>query len=180
MRESYDYNSITPGKLTDITDIKILICYILFGVNSPMSKENIIQILCENELADYFDASTAIADLIDNHSLAQTEDGMIRITGKGRNAASELEISLPLSVREKATAQAIKLLARSKTESENEVNIEKCDNGYYVNCKMTDGKDEMFNLRLYVSDDLQAQKVKEKFLDDPAQLYLTIVNGLLK
>lgn len=45
---------------------------------------------------------------------------------------------------------------------------------------MTDGKDEMFNLRLYVSDDLQAQKVKEKFLDDPAQLYLTIVNGLLK
>lgn len=180
MGKNFSFGDITPGKLIDITDIKILICYILLGVKTSLSKESIIEVLCGEDLADYFDASVAVAELVEMGQLYEEENGEVRLTIKGKNAASELESRLSLTVREKAMTQALKLLARSKSEAENEVKIEKNGDAWQITFCISDGMDDMLNLKLYVSDEMQAEKLKESFLENPSKLYTSVMDALLK
>ena len=45
---------IEPGGLRTKNDIRIMVCYILNSVKAPLSKENILNILQEKGLANYF------------------------------------------------------------------------------------------------------------------------------
>lgn len=179
MRKDFSFDNITPGKLTNITDIKILLCYIMQDAKTPLSKESIIEILCGNDLADYFDVSVSIEELIENGCLKSDENSFITISPKGIRLAKTLETALPLSVREKATEQALKITARTRAEAQNEVTIEKENDNFFVTFKINDGTDEMLNLKLYVSDEIQAQRLKEQFLNAPTKLYSGIIDSLL-
>lgn len=45
---------VAPGGLRSKSDIRILICYILKSVGAPLSGEDIIRILQEKSLANYY------------------------------------------------------------------------------------------------------------------------------
>ena len=50
---------VAPGGLRSKSDIRILICYMLKSVNAPLSGDDIIKVLQEKSLANYFEASDA-------------------------------------------------------------------------------------------------------------------------
>lgn len=168
---------VAPGGLTDKNDIKLLICYVLSGIDNSLSKDDIISILKDNSLANYFEASDAFSDLISKGLIyiENDNDKLYTVTKEGKMIAKQLDISLPISVREKALKAALNILAKAKIQKENTVTIEKNDLGYLVNCNISGGNFNLMSLSLYVPDIMQANMVKDNFHKDPEILYSTML-----
>ncbi|MBR4888127.1 MAG: DUF4364 family protein [Clostridia bacterium] len=160
------------GGLRTKNDIKILICYMLCTLDAPFSKEDVVQVLQEQALANYFEINDAFSSLEEMNNIEKDEDtGDYTPTATGRQISESLYAVLPLSVREKAIQAAMQLRAQAKIERENTVEIERTDNGYNVICHVSGGNVELMQFTLYVPDLYQARMVKRNFHKDPVSIY---------
>ena len=64
MKNTNNPDPFVPGMLTNLTDIKILLCYLLNSVGDAMDKEQMIDMIFENEIAEYFDIRAAEMQLV--------------------------------------------------------------------------------------------------------------------
>ncbi len=170
---------VEPGGLHTSGDIKILICYLLGAVNSPLPRHWIDQVFLEHSLANYFDVADAIGDLLENGSierLAEEQEETYALTEQGRSSAALLETTLPFTVREKAVKSATRLMAKRRNEQENRVSVEKVAGGYMVSCSVLDRDLELMTLRLLVSDEMQVELIKETFLQSPIRVYQAVLS----
>ncbi len=168
---------VEPGGLRSKTQIKLLVNYLVASIREPISTSTIVEALQIHGLANYFEVTQAIDDLIENGNLSES-DGMLYITPKGVIALGELSEELPNSVKETALADAMKLILLEKRESENTVDIKKTENGYFVTFKVMHKDLPLMELTVYAADLEQAEQLKSNFLKDPAHVYSTISASL--
>ena len=169
---------VAPGGLRSKSDIRILICYILKSVGAPLSGEDIIRILQEKSLANYFEANDALSALTALGNIGRDEDGNYKLEPQGSSVAENLDVLLPLSVRDKAVAAAMAMLASAKVERENTVTTTRTENGYNVTCHISGGDMELMSLTVYVPDLYQARVVKKNFHRDPQRVYNLLLAAL--
>lgn len=169
---------IAPGGLRSKSDIRILICYILKSVPAPLSGEDIIRILQEKALANYFEANDALSALVSLGNIRREEDGTYTLEPQGESVADSLDVLLPLSVRDKAVEAAMTMLSSAKVERENLVTTQRLDNGYNVTCHISGGDMELMKLSVYVPDLYQARVVKKNFHRDPQRVYNLLLAAL--
>lgn len=164
---------VQPGGLRSKDQIRILICYLLSSVGAPLSKEDIVNIMQENSLANYFEVTDSLSELIEKGMIVTQPDNpkLCTASDTARGVANQLDNMLPLSVREQAVSAAINLLAKAKRERENKVDIVKTDNGYNVECHISGGDMDLMSFTLYVPDLFQARMVKENFHREPENVY---------
>ncbi len=180
---------VSLGGLRSKNDIKLLICYMLFSVAQPLSKDEVLSALQEKGLANYFEINDAFSDLLSNGNIQPDENNPSKfvITEAGKLIATQLDSALPISVREKALEATLSLLAKIKRESENTVTIRKEPAGYSVQCNISGGEGvDLLDISLVVPDNMQAELVKKNFQADPDLIYactlalLTRDAGLIK
>ncbi|MBR2406888.1 MAG: DUF4364 family protein [Clostridia bacterium] len=166
---------VEPGGLHSHNEIKILICYMLNGVHEPLSRTVVLDILSGDGMANFFDASAAIDDLVKRGNLTEDDNGLLTVTEAGRHAAATLADMIPFTLRERSVTAGLRLLARQHSERDNRAEIAPCENGgWVVSCSV--GKDApLFRFELLVGDELQAQQVRDRFLDDPLLLYQSVI-----
>lgn len=174
---------VNLGGLRSKNDIKLLICYMLTSVGEPLSKDEVVSVLQENGLANYFEINDAFSALIGSNNIAPAADADSKyvITESGKLIATQLDTALPITIREKTLAAAIDLLAKVKRETENTVTIEEKTNECYVSCTVSggDGRD-LLNITLFVPDFKQASLVKRNFQKDPNLVYSCMLALLTK
>lgn len=170
---------IEPGGLRNTKEIRILICYLLVSIDAPLRKEDIIAILQENGLANYFEITTALSDLADKGSII-TDNGLCAAGESARLIAKQLDGSIPTAVRERTMAAALKLLAQVKRERENTVDITQTAHGCQVTCHISGGDMELMSVSLYVPDLQQASVVKRNFHDNPNMIYQAMLAVLTR
>lgn len=173
---------VEPGGLRTKNEIRILICYLLSSVDAPLSKADIVSIIQDNGLANYFEVANALSELTEHGNVITSGENneLCTASGKARMIAKQLDTALPPVVRDKAVAAAIHLLAKTKRERENRVEIEKEERGYRVSCHISGGDTDLMNFTLYVPDMYQAQMVKTQFHNSPETVYrmlLALVTG---
>lgn len=168
---------VEPGGLRSKTQIKVLVNYVVANIKEPVSVSIIIEALQLHGLANYFEVTQAIDDLIENGNLSENE-GMLFITPKGVISIGELSEELPNSVKETALSDAMKLVLLEKRESENTVDIKKTENGYYVTFRIMHKNISLMELTVYAADFEQAEQLKINFLKDPAHVYSTVAASL--
>ena len=166
---------VEPGGLYSSQEIKILICYMLMGAGEPMQRQAVLDIVAGGGMANFFEASAAIDELVRLHNLEETEDGALMVTETGRHAASTLSTMIPYTLRERSVKAALQLLTRIRRERENQVEILKGENGCQVTCRIQDKAVFLLSLTLNVADDLQAKLIKEQFLSQPELLYRSVL-----
>lgn len=166
---------VEPGGLYSSQEIKILICYMLAGVNEPLTRQSVLEILTADGMANFFEAGAAIDDLIRRQNLTEDETGLLHLTAEGRQAASTLSGMIPFTLRERSVKAALKLLTRIRREKENRVTVEKLEHGRLVSCEILDADQPLLTFTLRVADDLQAGLIKERFLEDPTLVYSTLI-----
>ena len=169
---------VAPGGLRSKSDIRILICYLLKSVDAPLSGEDIIRVMQEKALANYFEVNDALSALVSLGNIRREEDGTYVLEPQGKSVADNLDVLLPLSVRDKAIAAAMSMLASAKIERENAVTTTRTDNGYNVSCHISGGDMELMNLTVYVPDLYQARVVKKNFHRDPQRIYSLLLAAL--
>ncbi len=168
---------IEPGGLRSRTHIKILITFMVNKIKEPLKDTLVIEALQIHGLANYFEVSQALDELIDNGILS-TADGFVYITPKGALSVDELSQEIPKSVKETAVADALNLQLLEKRESENTVDIKKTEKGYFVTFRVTHKGDNLMELTVYAADYEQAEQLKHNFLKDPSHVYSTVVTSL--
>ena len=166
---------VEPGGLYSSQEIKILICYMLAGVDEPLPRQSVLEIIAAGGMANFFEAGAAIDELIRLHNLTEGEDGRLYLTEDGRQAASTLSGMIPFTLRERSVQAALKLLTRMRREKENRVKVKKLEHGRLVTCEIQDAGQPLLSFSLRVADDLQAGLIRERFLEDPTLIYSSLI-----
>ena len=166
---------VEPGGLYSSKDIKILICYMLAGTGEPMPRQAVMDVIAGNGMANFFEASAAIDELIRLKNLEEQPDGSLTVTPTGAEAAATLSRSIPYTLRDRSVKASLQLLARIRRERENTVVIEKNGTGCLVACRIGDKTDPLLTLTLNVADELQAKLIRENFLEQPELLYRSVL-----
>ena len=163
---------INPGGMRSKNEIKTLICYLYNSVKENIDKGIVIQAILKQGLANYFETSSAFDDLVTNGNLVPAENGV--------EIAKQLDSILAYSIKEKAYACAVKLLAVKKNEIENKVDIVKNSNGFTVKCSVSGGDMDLMKLDVYAPEMEQALILKKNFLDNPKKAYKIMLALLTK
>lgn len=174
---------VEPGGLRSAEEIKLLICYLLNSLRDPVPRQQLLEIIYGNGMANFFDTGAAADELIRQGHIHETGDGMLRVAESGREIAETLSRNLPFTLRERSVQTALQLLARIRTEKDSSVTVEQQSDGFMVTCCLKEGEKNLLSLSLSTTDALQAAAVKENFLNDPTLLYratLAVLNGQIE
>ncbi len=174
-------SGIEFGGLRSMFNIKLLICYILKSVKVPMTRTQICDAMQKTGLVNFFDLNSALDELLENKVVLEkivADEPHLVVSAIGGYSAAELEKNLLPGIREKAVKTALNIIARTRSEKENDVFIEKTDDGCNVTMQIKAGGDVIMSLTLNVADNLQAEQLKEGFLNAPAELYADIIERL--
>ena len=183
--EQYDAFSVGVefGGLVDTAQIKSLIGYLLREVDTTVSADSLRRVLTEQGLANYFDVSEAISELVRTGIVTQEPDGeqdMLCLTERGRISMRELGTDIPKSVREKAFAAMLSQTIRERNAQQTHIDVEPSGDGFQVTFRMDDAVgDSLLRVRVYAADRVQVERMKTNFLGDPAQFYSGILAALL-
>ncbi len=171
---------VEPGGLRSTREIGILICYMLDQFGKPISREDLIDSIQENGIANYFEVSSAVSELIRLGNLS-SDGNEVAITKNGELVAKQLSSELSSFVRNKALNSVREQMERRINEKENPVVIEKADDGgYYVTVCMTDGTRDLMSLRLLVPERSDAESVKNNFYNNPEKAYSIILATMIQ
>ena len=173
---------VAPGGLRSRSEIGILICYILDYVGKPFSKDDLMELIQENGFANYFEATSAVSELIKNKNIEYSDEAQrnLTITKNGRLIASQLNSSLSLMLRQRASSATATLLKKRKTEHEKPVTISRAEGGgYNINLRITDGIRDLMSLTMFVPDIREANAVKRNFHKNPERLYSVVLAAVI-
>lgn len=174
---------VAPGGLVSKSDIKMLICYMLDVVGSPVSKTMLSNVMQDQEIANYFEVMNAISELIKMGNITETTEGdeeMLSITEQGSSAVELLAMDIPKTVRETAVKSLVHFMTLERNARENEVDITpREDGGFDVSFTLKDHDFPMMELKIYVADREQAETLKHNFVEDPVRIYSSLLAALM-
>ena len=122
---------VKPGGLTDNTQIRILLCY-LVKTAGPVSRDTLQGALLQEQLVNYFEFSDSLADVEKQQLVTLGEDGQYTITPKGATVADTLAYDLPRTVRESAIRAVMQIQRWRHKAAMNRARIEENDGAYEV------------------------------------------------
>lgn len=164
--------------------IRIIICYILKNVESPLSRDNLQSALYDNGIANYFEISQAIDNLLDVGAV-EIIDNTLTLNSKGEQIARDLNDELSLFIKNKAIRAAKLTAVYERRKRENDVTVVKLDDKKYrLDITLLSGlgdsekTDELMKVSVFVTDSLQAETMKTTFLNNPVRLYEKVIEAL--
>ncbi|MBC5582095.1 DUF4364 family protein [Anaerofilum sp. BX8] len=168
---------VRPGGLTTSTEIRILLCYLLKSIGTPLTRQEIENALLGEELVNYFELSDALDKLCALGHL-KLEDGAYQVTASGSDLADTLEGEVPRSVRESAVNAVLTAQQYKRKQAQHKAEVTRTTDGWQVRCTIEDLGEQVFSFELYLPDELTANAVKEKFIADGDTVFRCML-GLL-
>lgn len=178
----------TIGGIRSTEKIKIIICYILVNTKSELTRSDMQSALYDNGIANYFEISQAIDDLLSVGAIeadGEKQDQILNINEKGIQIAKDLNDELSVYIKNKAVRAAGLTAVYKKRKNENDVSVTKVnDKRYRLDVTVHSGldsdgeSDELMKLEIFVTDNLQAQAMMQSFLNNPVKLYEKVIEGL--
>ena len=177
------YISSGMMNLTDTYAIKILVCYFLKQINRPITPEQLIEIVTEDGLINYFIFTEAINQLLEAKTLILEErDGeqYYVLTEMARIGADDFKTMVPRAFREKILTSGLKFFARLKNENDVKISYTEQQKGWSVNVLCTEGGLTLMDLKLYAPDREQAEILGEKIMLNPVDFYGKVLDYALE
>jgi ribosomal protein L14E/L6E/L27E len=174
---------VNPGGLKSRMEIRVLICYILVNSKSPVPLETVKEQLHFDGIANYFETAFAISELEESGAIVSSKDEnnvkLYSATDEAVRVSRELSGNLPYSVRERSLNLTERIIKRRRYERENNVTIETSENGVYITCSAMEKDLTLASVTLLVPDKDTANKIKERFLKNPAETLIKATEALI-
>lgn len=168
---------VKPGGLTTGIEIRILLCYLLNNIKGPASRALLEEALLGEELVNYFVLAEAFGQLA-AQGLVQEDDNALMLTSAGRNVAMTLAQDVPRSVRDTAVRSVIRAQQHAAKQAAHHTKIVQTQNGLKVMCSLGDGAGALFEMALYMPDELTAKEVQDKFIERGDAVYKLVLAAL--
>ncbi len=167
---------VKPGGLTSVTEIRILLCY-LIKTAGPVSKQILENALMQEQLVNYFELNSGLSDL-QEQKLTTLENDVYTITKKGAQVSEDLCWDLPRSVRESAANAVLRMQKFQRMAAENQAEIAQTENGYDVRCRIQEHGHDLLSLTISMPDIITAEKVRNSFIKNGSIIYSMFVEEL--
>lgn len=177
MPEHAFIGGVKPGGLTTDTEIKILICYLIKSAPCALSQKDIEDALLNAELVNYFELTSALVQLCEAGHIKE-ENGVYSLCRTGESFADILSGDLPGTVRERALDAVIKAQRFNAREKQHSAKISPYGEGFLLECEITELGKTIFKLQLAMPDIETAQKAKELFIENGADVFTLCLAGL--
>ena len=161
-------NAITAGVrvggLTDRTEIKILLCYLLAELKQPITQNQLIECVCGQELVNYFEMQSALQHLLDNNFIKEDENGF-SIMPEGKDIARQLESVVSSTVKRYAYTMAVNILQYEALKKQHKVTVSPVDGGgYNLHCSIEDDDFTIFSIDILMPDEKSAEYAGQQFI----------------
>ena len=155
---------VRVGGLTDRTEIKILLCYLLAELKQPITQNQLIECVCGQELVNYFEMQSALQHLLDNNFIKEDEKGF-SIMPEGREIAQQLESVVSSTVKRYAYTMAVNILQYEALKKQHKISITPVEGGgFNLHCSIEDNDFTIFSMDILMPDEKSAQYAGEQFI----------------
>lgn len=155
---------VRVGGLTDRTEIKILLCYLLAELKQPITQNQLIECVCGQELVNYFEMQSALQHLLDNNFIKEDENGY-SILPEGKEIAAQLESVVSTTVKRYAYTMAVNILQYEALKKQHKISISPVDGGgYNLHCSIEDDSFIIFSMDISMPDEESAKFAGEQFI----------------
>lgn len=168
---------VKPGGLTDDTQIRILLCY-LIKTAGPLNRDTLQGALLQEQLVNYFEFADALADVEKQKLVLLDAEGQYTITEKGSTVADTLAYDLPRTVRESAIRAVMQIQSWRHKAAMNRAHIEEEQGEFTVWCAIGDLGSDVFRLQLAMPDKLTAETIKNNFTAHGSEIYSKVMDML--
>ncbi|MGD9559671.1 MAG: DUF4364 family protein, partial [Oscillospiraceae bacterium] len=168
---------VKPGGLTSPTDIRILICYLLSHIGTPISRQQLEDVLLGESLVNYFVMADSLSQL-EAQGLVTLDDTGYHITASGRTVGETLADELPRTIRELAVRGLIRAQQYQAMQAAHQAEVVQTDKGTFVRCLIGDEGGPLFRMELYMPDALTAEAVREQFVTGGDTVYKLVLAAL--
>ena len=162
-----------PGSISNIYEIKVLICHLIKEKKNSLTKEILNEVFQINNTMNYFNFCSALAELIETHHIKKTSDGKLQLTKIGADTATLFNKELPYSTVNK-TLNTLKQLIKQKNQN-TKTSIKQQSDGYTIKLTLTETNSNLLELELFCTTKNEAQKFKQKLDNNTADVYKAIL-----
>lgn len=178
---------IERGGLTTDYEIRILICWLLSRIKTPVNSSLLSGALLVEGLVNYFEVTKAITLLLDSgHIKIETDkaandskDERLVLTELGAKTAESFYKNVPRSVRDKSLDAVGQYVLQERFARENKAEIISTDDGFRLELSLNDVGNDLMRISLYAPTREICEKMRDKFCSDPTELYRTVISSLL-
>ena len=155
---------VRVGGLTDRTEIKILLCYLLAELKQPITQNQLIECVCGQELVNYFEMQSALQHLLDNNFIKEDEKGF-SILPEGKDIARQLESVVSSTVKRYAYTMAVNILQYEALKKQHKIAITEVEGGgYNLHCSIEDNNFTIFSMDIVMPDEKSAEYAGQQFI----------------
>lgn len=173
-----------PGGLSETYEAKILLCYLLRHVPSPLTYKQLLEAATQDDLINYFLFSDALKSLLSNGQIAVLphEDGDDRyvLTEEGGQGADQFQTYVPRALRDRIVEAAVRMLARIRREREVICELIPLEDGFHVHCRLLDLGSDLLDVKIFAPDKPQADLIRRKLLGNPSAFYGKLMDFCLE
>ncbi len=165
----------TPGSLSNLYEIKVLICNVLKTTKQPLTQDQLNKIFQLNKTINYFNFCVAINELINSKHISKNDDGVLNLTKIGDQTAEELIKIVPKTTLKK-TLNTLQILIQQEREDKNrKIKIKKQNDGFIVKLVLEETGSNLIDLELFCPTHEEALKFKSELKLKTTEIYKTIL-----
>jgi len=163
------------GVITDVTEAKLLILYILKYCGTAIPRSALDDIVKTDELIEHFSYSDALAGLIESgHVIELTEKKLLTFSETGEEAIDLFKRHIPFSIRERAIKMSTIVLSQLSEEEHIIAEYAPNDSGdgsYTATMKNIGDTDTLFEHKLWLPNQMQSEIITSNFRKNPKGIF---------
>ncbi len=183
MNQGVFTEGIDHGGLTTDYEIRILICWLLYKMKTPVTSAQLSSALLGERLVNYFEVTCALGELLSSGHLteiqSEEQQGTVSVTELGRKTAETFYKSIPRTVREKAIDALSQCVLQERFARENHAEIVETSDGFRLELALNDVGNDLMRVSLYAPTREVCETMKQHFISDPTVLYRTVLSVLM-
>ena len=168
----------------DLAESKLILLYTIHKLNMPFTNNQLVSIMIENNIMNYFSLQQYLTELIDSKFIqTKSEDGkqFFSITEDGEKILNYFITRVPFTVKEKLADIVESNADKIKQEIEitaDYISEKHCE--YIVECKVNENGISLIELKVNVPTKEQAKIICENWRNHASLIFGEVFESLIK
>ena len=160
---------------------KVLILYILSQISEPVPFDTLLDLSLCDEGISYFDFVERLRELLGTEHVTCTDGRWYSVTDKGRRACEICQGELPYTVRQRCDENTAQYNRALRRQEQVRSTVKPRANGTFtVRMALDDDIGNLMNLKVVAPDRDLAEKLSERFRQNPERIYTRIMDILME
>lgn len=171
---------ISPGNLSNMYKIKILICCVIYETNILFTKYQLNDVFQTNSTVNYFSFCQAIKELLKTKHILEKPSSSgdkkyLYVTNLGKETAIALRNNVPKIAINRTIAGIENLIKKDRQNKNRTVSIKKQTDGYILKLVLEETGSNLMDLELFCPTKDLAQKMQTEMKSKTTDIYKCIL-----